>query len=296
MRRPRTPRRGNYRDNSSAAAQKNASATIFVQHGLDINTNLGEGFGPFRIEGESDILPYVTSANIACGAHAGDPSLIEAALEETRYYGLALGAHIGYPDIAGYGRREMHLSQSELRATILYQLGALSGLAKTLGFEITQVRPHGFMYRQMFHDLRIATTVARAIAEFDKWLVLIAPAGNILLQAGEKAGVRVAGEAWVDRRYDSNGNLLLHSHPKAVISNPQEILRQASNLVRNRSVMAVDGSMVKLDFQSIHLHAKIVQAKSVAEQVRAMIVDARPLTAEPFNMEEDDSRMLAYGE
>src|ERR1700737_1003838 len=112
-----------------ASASHSASARIFLDHGIDINTNLGEGFGPYRIEGESDVLPYVTSANIACGAHAGDPVLMEAALEEVRYCGLSLGAHIGYPDLAGFGRREIHLTSGELRASILYQLGALSGLA-----------------------------------------------------------------------------------------------------------------------------------------------------------------------
>ncbi len=113
------------------------------------------------MEGESNLLPYVTSANIACGAHAGDPLLMESSLEEVRRFGLSLGAHIGYPDLAGFGRREIHLSATEIRASILYQLGALYGLAKTVGLEITQVRPHGYLYRQMFSDLRIATIVTK---------------------------------------------------------------------------------------------------------------------------------------
>ena len=177
MRRQRQQRGSRNRETTQTPAAGSAhgsSARVSVNHGIDINTNLGEGFGPYRIEGESDILPYVTSANIACGAHAGDPVLMEAALEEVRYYGLSLGAHIGYPDLQGFGRREIHLTSGELRATILYQLGALAGLARTLGFEITQVRPHGFLYRQMFHDARTVTTVAKSIAEYDRWLVRIA--------------------------------------------------------------------------------------------------------------------------
>src|SRR5262249_59847445 len=118
MRRTR-PQRTRGREQAQAPYQPK-SAKIFVAHGLDINTNLGEGFGHYRIEGESDLLPFVTSANIACGAHAGDPVLMEEALEEARYYGLAIGAHIGYPDLAGFGRRELHLSANELRASILY--------------------------------------------------------------------------------------------------------------------------------------------------------------------------------
>ncbi|HEY9772265.1 MAG TPA: 5-oxoprolinase subunit PxpA [Planktothrix sp.] len=299
MRRQRQQRsRSNNREQQQAPAAATTQAPtsrIFLNHGIDINTNLGEGFGPYRIEGESDMLPYVTSANIACGAHAGDPLLMEAALEEVRYYGLSLGAHIGYPDLQGFGRREIHLSSSELRATILYQLGALSGLARTLGFEITQVRPHGFLYRQMFHDARTAATVARSIAEYDRWLVLIGPAGPNLLAAGERAGIRVAGEVWVDRTYDSSGNLLPHSHSRAIIKNPQEILKQATNLIRYGEVTAVDGVKVRLEFDTIHLHAHVAQAKYVAEQIRLMLPHACPLTAEPYAVDQSsEDSDLAY--
>jgi len=295
MRRQRPQRPRANRDIPQSTSQLR-SAKIFVPYGLDINTNLGEGFGHYRIEGESDLLPYVTSANIACGAHAGDPALMESALEEARYHGLAIGAHIGLPDIAGFGRRELHLSANELRASILFQLGALAGITKTFGIEITQVRPHGFLYRQMSHDVRIATTVARAIAEFDRWLVLIGPAGNNLLTAGDKAGIRVAGEVFVDRAYDSNGNLVPHTHSRALLKNTRDIINQAAQLVRHRSVTSVDGITVKIDFQTIHLHAQVANATHIAEEVRLMIPDARPLTSEPYSVDEYEHPHLAYGE
>jgi UPF0271 protein len=280
-----------YRDPSS---HNQRSSKIFTQGAIDINTNVGEGFGPWRTEGEQDMLPFVTSANIACGAHAGDPVIMERALEEVRYYGLSLGAHIGYPDIQGFGRREIHLSTSELRSSILYQLGALSGVAKTLGFDITQVRPHGFMYRQMAQDIRVTTAVAKAISEFDPWLVLIGPAGNNLLAAGDKAGIRVAMEAWVDRTYDSSGNLLPHTHSRAIIKNQKEILNQAANLIANGTVKTVDGSIIKLEFQTIHLHANIPQAKQVAETIRQMIPDARALVSMPFEVDDPESLERLY--
>lgn len=288
MRRSRGHRTRGSRESTPTTTAPQAPTAKIYQSGIDINTNLGEGFGPYRIEGESDILPYVTSANIACGAHAGDPVIMEAALEETRYYGLSLGAHIGYPDLAGFGRREIHLPPSELRASILYQLGALAGLARTLGFDISQVRPHGFLYRQMWSDLRVAVTVARAIAEFDKWLVLIGPAGPNLLNAGDRAGIRVAGEAWIDRIYDSNGHLLPHTHSRSTIRNPQDILKQATSLIRNGTVHSSDGSTVKVDFQTIHLHPRIPQAKYVAEQVRLIMPHACSLTSEPFAVDDED--------
>lgn len=265
-----------------------SSARIYMNHGIDINTNLGEGFGHYKIDSEAEILPYVTSANIACGAHAGDPIHMEEALEMVRYYGLALGAHIGYPDLQGFGRRELHLSSSELRANVLFQLGALSGMARTFGFEITQVRPHGYLYRQMSHDVRIATIVAKAIAEFDPWLVVIGPASNSLLQSGERAGIRVAPEAWVDRVYDADGNLLPHTHSRAILKNPNEILKQAANLIYKNQVVAVDGTIVHIDFQTIHLHASVPESNYIAEEIRRMVPNACALTSEPFSVEQED--------
>ncbi len=275
-------------------SQQTPTAKLFLRHGIDINTNMGEGFGPYRMPGESDVLPFITSANIACGAHAGDPSLMEAALEEVRYYGLALGAHIGYPDLQGFGRREIHLSTSELRASVLYQVGALSGMARTFGFELTQVRPHGFLYRQMSHDVRIATVVAKALAEFDRWLVLIGPAGANLLAAGERAGIRVAQEAWLDRAYDNNGNLLPHTHSRAQMRSHNEIMNQARSLINHGEVIAADGSRVKIDFQSIQLHAGMPQARAIAEELRYMIPNPCALTSEPFTVDAEEDSPLPY--
>ncbi|MBN8658870.1 MAG: LamB/YcsF family protein [Candidatus Melainabacteria bacterium] len=293
----------NSREQSSPAAStmafshQGAASRILISRGYDINTNIGEGFGPYRVEGEQEILPFATSANVACGAHSGDPSLMEAALESIRYYGLALGAHIGYPDLAGFGRREIHLTSAELRASILYQLGALSGLARTFGLDITQVRPHGFLYRQMSHDIRIATIVARAVAEFDRWLVLIGPAGNTLLACGERAGIRVAGEAWVDRSYDANGSLLPHTHSRAIIKSPGEVMKQVNSLLRYGEVTASDGSRVPLEFETIHLHSRMPEAHAVAEEIRRLIPDASALTAEPYSIdttEDSEFPSLAY--
>lgn len=285
MRRQRQQRSRSTRDSSATETkphQLESPKSLNFNLGIDINTNLGEGFGTYKIEGESELLPYVTSANIACGAHAGDPVIMDSALEELRYYGISLGAHIGYPDLAGFGRREIHLSPSELRASILYQLGALAGLARTMGFEITQVRPHGFLYRQISTDLRVATVVAKAIAEFDRWLILIGAAGANLLMAGERAGIRVAQEAWIDRTYDAHGNLLPHSHSRAIIKSPQEVLNQASSLIKRGEVTAVDGSRLRVDFQTLHVHVQMPTAKALAEAVRDLIPNASALASEPF--------------
>ena len=302
MRRSRQQKGKGPRDSSPAGSapkfreqqQYSSSATLYFAHGIDLNTNLGEGFGHYRIPGESDLLPFVTSANIACGAHAGDPLIMDNALEELRYYGLALGAHIGYPDLQGFGRREIHLSAAELRATVLYQLGALSGLSRTMGFELTQVRPHGFLYRQMTSDLRIATVVAKAVSEFDRWLVLLGAACSNLSIAGERAGIRVAGEAWVDRTYDANGHLLPHSHSRAILRSQQDILNQAHSLISRGEVTAVDGTRVHLDFQSLHLNAEMPNSKAIAESIRNMVPNACALTSEPYELDPVEDSSLAY--
>jgi 5-oxoprolinase (ATP-hydrolysing) subunit A len=266
-----------------------------LEEGLDLNTNLGEGYGHYRMESEADLLPYVTSANIACGAHAGDPVLIEEALIAAQRHGLSIGAHIGYPDLAGFGRREIHLAAGELRACILYQLGALSGLAKVAGLEVTQVRAHGFLYRQMFHDLRVATIVTKAIAEFDPWLSLIGPACTTLYSAAERAGLKVAGEAWVDRVYDPNGHLLPHNHTKAKIRSQHDVLAQAENLIHNGEVIASDGSVVRLEFQTLHLHSGLPNAIATAQAIRSMVPKISRLRSEPFNVGTQEETHLAYG-
>jgi UPF0271 protein len=298
MRRSRQRSRSNRQRQGSAPVSLHKNTPSFssaLEDGLDLNINLGEGFGHYRMEGESNLLPYVTSANVACGAHAGDPLLMEEALTEAHRHGLSIGAHIGYPDLAGFGRREIHLPAGELRASILYQLGALSGLAKAVGIEVTQVRAHGFLYRQMFHDLRVATIVTKAIAEFDSWLILIGPACTTLFSAAERAGLKVAGEAWVDRIYDANGHLLPHNHTKSKIKSQQDILAQAESLITNGEVIASDGSVVKLEFQTIHLHSSLPNAIATAQAIRAMVPKISRLRSEPFSVGPQEDRRLAYG-
>jgi UPF0271 protein len=163
-----------------------------------------------------------------------------------------------------------------------------------MGLEVTQVRPHGFLYRQLSGDLRIATVVAKAVAEFDRWLVLVGGAGPNLLAAGERAGIRVAGEAWIDRAYDGHGSLLPHSHSRAVIKSPHEILNQAHSLINRGEVIAADGARVRIDFQTIHLHSGLPNLINTAEAIRNMIPNACSLTSEPYSIGPAEESELAY--
>lgn len=147
----------------------------------------------------------------------------------------------------------------------------------------------------MASDPRTAAVVAKAVSEYDRWLVLIGPAGSSLVAAGDRAGIRVAGEAWVDRAYDANGHLLPHSHSRAIIKNPNEILNQAASLIRYGTVTAVDGTKIQLDFETLHMHSHMAQARQVAEQIRNMVPHAAALTAEPFTLDGNESNELAFG-
>jgi UPF0271 protein len=157
------------------------------------------------------------------------------------------------------------------------------------------VRPHGFLYRQIWHDIRTATVIAKALAEYDRWLVFVGPACPNLTAAGDKAGIRIAGEAWVDKAYDANGHLLSHGHSRAILKSPQDIMSQATQLINYGEVTAVDGTRVPIDYQTIHLHANMPNAKVVAEQIRNLIGDARALTAEPYTVDVTEPNEMAYG-
>ncbi len=253
--------------------------------GLDLNTNSGQGYGPFRLDGERALLPYVTSVNIACGMHAGDPVLIETCLNEVKQYGHSLGALIGLPDMVSLGHREINLPISEIRSYILFQLGSLYGMAKANGLEITQVRPVGYLYRQMLNDLRITTAIAKAVAEFDKWLILIGPSSENLVTAGQRADIRVAGEVIIDRVYDANLVLLPESHPKARLKTAAEIISQANHLINKGEIRVVDGHYLPINYQTIHLSSQLPDAVNIANELAKLIPEPVSLNSEPFEID-----------
>ncbi len=261
--------------------------------GIDLNTNSGQGYGPFRLPGELDLLPYVSSVNVACGMHAGDPVLIETCIEEVKQYGLSLGALIGLPDKLNLGNREINLPISEIRSYILFQLGSLYSLAKASNIEITQVRPVGYLYRQMTQDLRIATAIAKAVSEFDKWLILIGPCGDNLATAGERADIRVAGEVILDRVYDSSLNPLPDSHPKAKIKSTTEIISQANHLLSKSEIKVVEGGYLPINFQTIHLSSQLPDAVEIADHLRQAIPNISGLAFEPYEIDIYD-KMPSY--
>ena len=196
---------------------------------VDLNCDMGESFGRYTLGQDAAILPHVTSANIACGFHAGDPGVMAETVRLAAAAGVGIGAHPGYPDLQGFGRRNMDIAPEEVVALMTYQLGALAGFARVAGVPLTHVKPHGALYNQAAGDPRLARAVAQAVSGFSRELILVGLAGSALIAAGVEIGLRVANEGFPDRAYNSDGTLRSRREPGAVLESPEAV---AANAVR----------------------------------------------------------------
>ena len=225
---------------------------------IDLNCDLGESFG-----NDADIMPHITSANIACGFHAGDANVMRATVRLAKNYGVAIGAHPGWHDLQNFGRVEMNVSAEEAEALALYQIGALAAIAKAEGVELRHVKPHGALYNQAAKDIALARSIARALKKFSADLILVGLAGSYLVEAGIEAGLRVANEGFPDRAYNPNGLLMSRSLPGALIESPGEVARHAIELA-TRGIQ-FNGKTVRVD--TLCLHGDHIHA---AENVRKL--------------------------
>lgn len=248
----------------------------FISRQIDLNLNIGQGYGEQVIE--KDLLPYATSVNVATGAHTGDPAYIDGAIKACKEHEeLILGALISYPDLVGYGLRKIQLTNQELRASIICQLGALAALAKTNGYEIQQVRPHGYLYQQIATNYSVAETVAKAVQEFSQWLLLIAPYSNVLREVSSWTNVRVAFEARFDLRYRQDASIIPFEIQKDGNLGIDVIAERARDLVYKSVVKTEEGQEVPLKFETLHLPGRLSNAVEVAKIVRGMILKPLPL-------------------
>lgn len=236
---------------------------------IDLNCDCGESFGPWTLGDDEGILRHVTSANIACGGHAGDPLVMRRTVVICRELGVAVGAHPGYPDLQGFGRRALPLSPPEVEATVLAQLGALYAIARAEGVALRHVKPHGALYNVAAVTPAVAEAIARAVAGFDRGLILVGLAGSQLVAAGEAAGLRVAREAFADRGYSADGTLLPRGTPGALIHEPADNLAQALGIIVDGQVSAPDGAAVPVAADTICLHGDTPGAAARAAQLRA---------------------------
>lgn len=235
---------------------------------IDLNSDLGESFGAWRMGSDAAMLDIVSSANVACGFHAGDPAGILRTLKAAAARGVAVGAHVSYPDLQGFGRRNMDVASEDLIADVIYQISALAGMAATVGTTVRYVKPHGALYNTIASDERQARDVIAAIRAVDPELVLVALAGSPLVGWARDAGLRVVAEAFADRAYTPQGTLVSRREPGAVLHDAGEVAQRMLRLVREGTVVAIDGSVARVDAQSICVHGDSEGALEMARAVR----------------------------
>lgn len=247
---------------------------------VDVNSDLGEGFGAWAMGDDAALLRLVSSANVACGFHAGDPSTMLATCREAAANGVTVGAHVSYRDLAGFGRRAMDVPAGELRDEVLYQLSALAGLARVAGTAVRYVKPHGALYNRSVADEHQARAVVDAVAAFDPRLALLGLTGSAVQRAADEAGVRFVGEAFVDRGYRADGTLVPRGEPGALLTDDARIAERAVRMVVDGSVTAADGSDVAVAVDSLCVHGDtpgaVAMARAVRDALAAAGVEVRP--------------------
>lgn len=240
---------------------------------IDLNADVGESLGAWSLGEDEALIPLVTSVNVAAGMHAGDPVVIRRTIELAARHGVAVGAHPGYPDLQGFGRRAMALSPAEIEASVLYQVGAVAALARAAGVELRHVKAHGALYNRAAHDEPAAAAIAQAVAAFGRDLVLVGLAGSALVAAGRAAGLPVAEEAFADRAYEADGSLRSRSLDGAVLDDPAAAAAQALSIVRG-TVTAADGAAVVVRADTLCVHGDLPGAAARVRAVRDALVGA----------------------
>jgi 5-oxoprolinase (ATP-hydrolysing) subunit A len=244
---------------------------------IDLNCDMGESFGRYTLDNDEAIMPFISSANIACGLHAGDPLVMRQTVRLAKQYGVAVGAHPGWPDLQGFGRREMSITPDEAEAFVLYQIGALAAFANAEDMELHHVKPHGALYNQAVNDRNLAKAIAGAVKKFSRDLVLVGLAGSGLIEAGIEAGLRVANEGFPDRNYNSDGTLMSRKLAGAVIDSPEEVAANAIRLAQE----GVDFGERRIRIDTLCLHGDNPHAAQNAKLVHDALEKAGIQIAAP---------------
>ena len=252
-----------------------------MKHQIDLNCDLGESYGAWRMGDDDNAMQHISSANIACGFHAGDPATMRATVAAALRYGVAIGAHPSLPDLQGFGRREMQVSAADVHAIVLYQVGALCAFATAAGARLSHVKPHGALYNMSARDPVVADAIAEAVSDFDSTLMLVGLSGSESIKAAERRGLRVAHEVFADRRYRVDGSLMARSMPGAMINDIDQAIAQALNLATRAEVVADDGSVIQLAVDTLCLHGDREDAAEFARRLR-LALDAASVEVVAF--------------
>jgi 5-oxoprolinase (ATP-hydrolysing) subunit A len=236
---------------------------------IDINSDMGESFGAYTIGHDAGLMTSITSANVAAGFHAGDPSVLRDTIRLAKQHGVAVGAHPGFPDLVGFGRRELNVTPQEAEDMVLYQVAAVAGVAAVEGVKMQHVKPHGALFNMAVRNRELSSAIARAVAAFDRTLILFGLPGSEILAAGQAAGLPVAAEVFADRAYEPDGSLASRRKPGSVIHDPDAVVARAVRMVKDRTVVAIDGSVVALEADTICVHGDTPGSDHLAAKIRA---------------------------
>jgi len=236
---------------------------------IDINSDVGESFGAYTIGHDAGLMKSITSANIAAGFHGGDPSVLRETIRQAKTHGVAVGAHPGFPDLVGFGRRELNVTPTEAEDFVLYQVAAVAGVAAAEGVALQHVKPHGALFNMAVRNAELSAAIARAVAAVDRSLILFGLPGSEILTAGRAAGLRVAAEVFADRAYEPDGSLASRRKPGSVIHDPDTVVARAVRMVTDRTVVATDGSVVQLDADTMCVHGDTPGSDDLAAKIRA---------------------------
>lgn len=238
---------------------------------IDLNSDLGESFGAYKIGNDSEVLKYVTSANIACGMHAGDPFVMHKTVKLALENNTAMGAHPGLMDLNGFGRRKMDIKPDEAYDLVAYQVGALAAFIKAEGGTMQHVKPHGALYNMAAKDAALSEAIAKAVYDVNPDLILFGLAGSKLIAAGEKIGLQTASEVFADRTYQSDGSLTPRTQPNAMITDDAAAIEQVLRMIKEGIVIAADGSKVPVKADTVCIHGDSQKALSFARRINAAL-------------------------
>lgn len=248
---------------------------------VDLNSDLGESYGRYTIGMDERIIPLVTSANVACGYHASDPVVMQKTVREAKKAGIGVGAHPGFPDLMGFGRREMAVSPAEAKAYTLYQLGALAAFCQAEGVKLQHVKPHGAMYNMAARDYELARAICEAVAEFDRNLIVLALSGGEMVRAAGELGLRTAFEVFADRAYEEDGSLVARSKEGAMITDEEEAIRRVIMMVKEGKVTAITGKEIAVTPHSVCIHGDGPKALAFVQKIRKTL-EAEGITIAPL--------------
>lgn len=240
---------------------------------VDINCDCGESYGRYKLGLDEEVIKFITSANIACGFHAADPIVIEKTVKLAKENNVSIGAHPGFPDLMGFGRRNMDISYEEAKAYIKYQIGALYAFCKCENVKLSHVKPHGAFYNMAVKSEELARAICEAIYEFDKEIILLAPYNSEMIKAAKQVGIKYAKEVFADRAYEEDGSLVSRNKDGAMIHDENEAINRIIDMIKNNRVKAITGNYIDIEVDSICVHGDNVKALEFVKKIKEKLIE-----------------------